>query len=497
MPARLAPHGGATPAGPPTPAGKDQRRDIDRKRLVIVDAHGHAFRAFWALEPMYAPDGLPTNALYGLAGLLRRLLLEDRPDYLAVAFDAPDEVRRTFRSGLYPAYKAQRPARPTELARQIPMLREVARALGLRTLEHPDFEADDIAATLVSQAEAAGVQTTILSADKDLLQLVSDRTLVWDAMRGKRYNSAAVEEKLGVTPSMVADYLALVGDASDNVPGVPGIGKKGASHLLHTFGSLAAMYRAIEGVAPREKKKLLDHREQAFLSQSLTRLRTDVPLGVELAQLAPPIAGAEDLGHDLWERLGFHSFLRERPGARSSPPSIAAREPPAAVVPRAPEPVPVATVLEIHDLGGLTELMRRARAASAIGLAFDETADAKGSAMVLGVALPSGASWRIHMQSSPRGRPIQGALFPEPDCAACLLADVAAAMESLLSDPRRVLCGCDVLATLSRLGLGSVQSAVAHPPDGASTREREADPAREALSAMVSWQAPETRPGRA
>ncbi|MBL8784456.1 MAG: hypothetical protein JNJ59_06110 [Deltaproteobacteria bacterium] len=296
----------------------------ERRRLVVVDAHGHAFRAFHALGSMQAPDGRPVQAIYGLAGLLKRLVVDERWDYIAVVFDAPDDQRRTFRTGLYADYKAHRPERPVDLAIQIPVLRDATRAMGLACLEHPDFEADDCIATIVAQAEAAAVETTILSADKDLFQLVSQRTTVWDAMRGKRYDTAGVVEKLGVPPHLVADYLALVGDASDNVPGVPGIGPKGACTLLGTLGSLDAVYAALDTLPPREQKRLAEHRERAYLSRELTRLRADVPLAARLPDLTPPPPHAIDTS--LWSELGFDSLLRSLPphlkrqdGARPRP----------------------------------------------------------------------------------------------------------------------------------------------------------------------------------
>lgn len=517
-----------------------------RGRLVVVDAHGHAFRAYWGLEPMYAPDGLPTNALFGLAGLLRRIVFEEQPDYVAVVFDAPDEVRRTFRTGLYPAYKAHRPERPGELARQLPMLREVAHACGLETLMHPDFEADDIVATLVAQAEAANVHTTILSADKDLLQLVSDRTLVWDAMRGKRYTQAGVEEKLGVGPAMVADFLALCGDTSDNVPGVPGIGPKSAAALLRLHGDLDAIYAAVDAghasVAARDKKKLVEHRERAFLSRSLTRLRADVPLNTDLAGLALPRNIGPELGEALWARLGFRSFLGS--GARwggGRDPDVRAIE----VVRAGPNPaldldlgayaevgvgpgessdvdagvgpqvlaaavamIEACEPTEVIDLKGLMAAIQVARAALAIGLALDggtpevvpagrvatraerltRRAEHAYVAPVLGLAVPSGASWRITLQGGARGlpgRPIQGFLFGSSEGEAGLtLTDVATALASLLADPRRVLCVHDA----RRLGtLGIATTRAARSATAACEDTTAIDPAHAAMEALSAW----------
>jgi len=539
------------------PAPERARLLPPRARLVVVDAHGHAFRAFWGLEPMYAPDGLPTNALFGLAGLLRRIVFEEQPDYVAVVFDAPDEVRRTFRTSLYPAYKAHRPERPPELALQLPILREVAHACGLKTLMHPDFEADDIVATIVAQAEASNVHTTILSADKDLLQLVSDRTLVWDAMRGKRYTQAGVEEKLGVGPAMVADYLALCGDASDNVPGVPGIGPKSAATLLRVHGSLDGIYTVIdsgpvgagEPVPTRDKRKLVEHRERAFLSRSLTRLRSDVPLDFELEDLALPREVTRDLGDALWRRLGFGSFL----GRHAAPtPRPELRPTPVAGVVAAPPTLPAAMPLslsleveltaagplegagvealaavigeqrapiEVTDLAGLLLAVREARAALAFGLAFAggtpevvaagrvavksermaRRAEHAYVAPVLGLAVPSGASWRLNLQGGTRGLPgraIQGFLFGSAEAEAGLtLTDAAAAIASLLADSRRVLCAHDA-QRLVILGIAPSRAAFREAaevaPDSATAAEggtavSALDPALAALEALSGW----------
>jgi 5'-3' exonuclease len=276
-------------------------------RFVIVDAHSHALRAYHALEPMSAPDGQPTHAIFGLAGLLWRLVFEDRPDFLAVVFDAPDDSRQTFRSALYPAYKANRSARPADLTSQMPLLREVTRAFGLEPLEHTSYEADDLIATLVTAAEPRGFETTILSADKDLMQLVTERTTLWDSMRGRRYTPAAVREKLGVPPAAVADYLALCGDASDNVPGVPGIGPKSAARLLEAHGALEGIFANLATLAPRERKKLEECRELAHLSRELTRLKCDVPLTCAFDDLALTDPDEAALSAIL-ERLGIRAF---------------------------------------------------------------------------------------------------------------------------------------------------------------------------------------------
>lgn len=276
-------------------------------RMVIVDAHNHAVRAFHGIAPMRS-GSQPTHAVYGLAGLLWRLVFEERPEYLAVVFDSADESRQTFRTEIFPAYKAQRGPRPADLQSQMSLLRELTEAFGLLVLEHPRFEADDLAATVVAMTEAARLETTILSSDKDLMQLVSERTTLWDSMRGRRYTPEAVKEKLGVTPDRVVDYLALVGDSSDNIPGVSGIGPAGALRLLGAFGDLDGVLApsAQATMKPRDRKLIAEGRESALLARELMRLRNDVEIPkLEAYRLSMP---EPDRLSELLRRLRFDSF---------------------------------------------------------------------------------------------------------------------------------------------------------------------------------------------
>jgi DNA polymerase I len=311
-------HGGALLAFDKFSAERDsERRAVEPARaatpvptsgrMVIVDAHNHAVRAFHGIAPMHS-GSQPTHAVYGLAGLLWRLVFEERPDYLAVVFDSVDESRTTFRSKLFPAYKGQRGPRPPDLQSQMPLLRELTEAFGLAVLEHSQFEADDLAATVVAMAERANLETVILSSDKDLMQLVTERTTLWDSMRGHRYTPDAVKEKLGVTPGRVVDYLALVGDSSDNVPGVAGIGPTGALRLLGAFGDLDGVLapEAQATMKPRDRKLITDGREAALMARELMRLRADVEVPA-LESYRLPVPDPARLSA-LLRRLGFNSF---------------------------------------------------------------------------------------------------------------------------------------------------------------------------------------------
>ena len=209
------------------------------RSLYLVDASGQLHRAYHAIRGLTTRRGLPTNAIFGFTSMLRRLYQDEDPQWMAMAFDLPGP---TFRHKEYAAYKAHRPKMEEDLAVQIPYVRRVCEVHRLPIVEAPGFEADDVIATLTRQAVSAGLRVVIVSSDKDLLQLVNDDVSVLSPGRegapAVRLDGQAVEQKLGVPPERVVDLLALVGDASDNIPGVAGIGEKGARDLLREFGSL-------------------------------------------------------------------------------------------------------------------------------------------------------------------------------------------------------------------------------------------------------------------
>ncbi len=279
----------------------------DHRVLVLVDGSGLVHRAFHAIRGLRNSQGMPTNALYGLATMLRKLLRERRPEYAAVVFDAG---RETFRNQMYAAYKANRPPAPEDLAVQFPYARRIASALGFLVLEVPGYEADDVIATLTEKARSAGFEVVIESGDKDLFQLVGDGVVVHDPMRNITYDREGVLVKIGVPPEGMRDYLALVGDASDNVPGVRGIGEKGAAELIAKYGTLEAVYAHLDEVAPRKREALQAGREDAFLSRDLVTLKRDVPTGVEIEGLRLREPDREQ-ALALWTELEFQSLIDE------------------------------------------------------------------------------------------------------------------------------------------------------------------------------------------
>ena len=283
-----------------------------RKSVYLVDGSGQFHRAFHAIRGLATSKGLPTNATYGFTTMLRKLLEDEKPEHMAVVFDPPG---KTFRHAEYAEYKANRPPMDKDLALQLPYIRRVCQALRMPVIEVPAFEADDVIATLSRLAVGRGFDVVVVSADKDLLQLVADRVRVLNPGRegsgSTSFDRNAVLEKWGVPPERIVDVLALVGDAVDNVPGVAGIGDKGARDLVREFGPLEAVLDNADKVkraAYREGLKA--HRAEALLSKQLVTLREDAPveLDLEALRLAGPDPAA---AHALFKELEFQVLARE------------------------------------------------------------------------------------------------------------------------------------------------------------------------------------------
>ena len=258
-------------------------------QLYLLDGSSYIYRAYYGIRELATSGGMPSNAILGFTKLLLDLLQEHRPDYLAVVLDCPRE--ETFRRALYPGYKAQRDAVPADLLPQIPYIRKILAALTITALEAPGFEADDVIATLARTYAAQGVEVTIVTGDKDLLQIVSDQITLLDTIKSKRSGLPEVRDRFGVPPELVADVLGLAGDTSDNIPGVPGIGEKTAIGLVQRFGSLEEVlkWRSLVG-SKKRRDALALYAEQARLSKLLATVRYDVPLAIPLIELSrqPP-----------------------------------------------------------------------------------------------------------------------------------------------------------------------------------------------------------------
>src|SRR5712672_3358887 len=257
--------------------------------VFLVDGSSYSFRAYHALPPLNRKsDGLQVNAVLGFCNMLWKLLRdmkpEERPNHLPEVFDKSE---KTFRTEMYPAYKAHRPDPPDDLIPQFAFIREAVRAFDLPCLEQAGFEADDLIATYVRLACEAGATATIVSSDKDLMQLVNDCVIMYDTMKDRRIGVPEVVEKCGVPPDKVIEVQALIGDSTDNVPGVPGIGVKTAAQLICEYGDLETLLaRAGEIKQEKRRQTLIEHAERARLSKQLVTLDANVKLEVPLADLA-------------------------------------------------------------------------------------------------------------------------------------------------------------------------------------------------------------------
>jgi len=284
-------------------------------KLMVIDGNSIVNRAFFGIRMLNAPDGTPTNGIYGFLTILQKLLDEDRPDGVCVAFDlkAP-----TFRHRMYDGYKAQRKGMPEELAVQMPILKEVLDAMGIRRLEQEGFEADDILGTLGARCAGTGDTCLLVTGDKDSFQLISDSTTVLHVKTrmGRTetvaYTPEVFREEYGFEPPRMVDLKALMGDTSDNIPGVPGVGEKTALDLLHKFGSLEGVYEHLEDPEIKDgvRKKLAAGRESARLSFDLATIVTDVPLDFTPSEAVWHNDFRPEL-YDLFMRLGFLKFIEK------------------------------------------------------------------------------------------------------------------------------------------------------------------------------------------
>jgi DNA polymerase-1 len=279
-------------------------------RILLLDSHSLLFRAFHALPAMNTRDGTPTQALYGFSVLLLKLLREERPGGVALARDLPQP---TFRHQQYPAYKAGRARTPSSLSRQLALFPELVQAFGFPLYEAPGFEADDVLATLARSFARDGASVLLVSGDRDLLQLVDGQTeVLFVGQRGKphvRYDQAAVEARFGLAPAQLPSYVALVGDSSDNVPKLSGVGELTARQWIARFGSLGALLDRLDQLeSPRLRELLRANVQQLRQNEQLVRLRDDVPLTAALSARALD-ASAHARVRALFERWEFTSLL--------------------------------------------------------------------------------------------------------------------------------------------------------------------------------------------
>ncbi|PYQ17361.1 MAG: DNA polymerase I [Acidobacteria bacterium] len=351
------------------------------KTVYFIDGSAQLHRAYFAIRGLATTRGLPTGAAYGFTTMLRKLYQDEQPQWCGISFDLAGP---TFRHQEYGEYKATRRRMEDDLAVQLPYVRRICEAFGLPMLEVPGFEADDVIATLARQAVEAGYKVVVVTGDKDFLQLVSDDILVLNPGRegsgATLYDRRTVEEKFGVPPPKVVDVLALVGDAVDNVPGVAGIGEKGARDLVREYGSLEAVLDNADSIKrPAYREGLKAHREEAVLSKRLVTLRTDVPITIDLARLERGEPNRA-LAHSLFTELEFVNLVREF----------------------APEPTATGTVHElIVEEADLARFVEQTRGTGAVGLSLLRSTREPMRARVVGLALSPEAGRAVYVPFDP------------------------------------------------------------------------------------------------
>jgi DNA polymerase-1 len=278
-----------------------------KEPVYLIDGSAYFYRAYHAIAPLTTANGLPTHAAYGFTNILLRVIREKSPQYLAVAFDAKGP---NFRHEKYPDYKANRPPMPDDLAVQIPYIKMIVEAHNIHTMEEQGVEADDLIASAARKLAAAGYKVIVVSGDKDLLQLVGDDIILWDPMKDVVMDSEGVKKKYNVNPDRLLDLFALMGDKSDNIPGVPGIGPKSAEKLINEFGSLDGLYNNIENLKKSKmKENLVVHKQDALLSKELIDLKEDLDISEKIDDYRLPEPDIDKL-KKLYTELEFTRLMK-------------------------------------------------------------------------------------------------------------------------------------------------------------------------------------------
>lgn len=363
--------------------------------LFLIDLSGYVFRAYHAITPLSSSKGEPTHAVLGTVNMLQKVVNEKKPHLFAVAMDSKGP---TFRKAIDARYKSHRPAPPPDLSQQMARCEEIVRAFHIPIFQANGIEADDLIATVAKRAVKEGVRVVIVSADKDLMQLVhdaDDQIVLWDSMRDKVYGAAEVKEKFGVPPSQMRDLLALTGDTSDNVPGVPGVGPKTAADLLAQYNDLNGIFQALSSIKkPKLKESLTTHESDARISQELVTLKDDVPIEWSRDDL---IYGGGDVPklRELFMELEFNRQLDLLRAADAGKPSA----PPPRAMPSAqlslgeiPAPAPAPTALEkkcsvVLTEADLGEIANDARKTGQLAISLSLVGHEAMRATVIGIGL--------------------------------------------------------------------------------------------------------------
>ncbi len=333
-----------------------------KEEIYIVDGSSYIYRAYHAITPLSNSKGMPTHAILGFVNMVKRLIREKNPKYLVIAFDSRGPV---FRNRLYDQYKANRPTMPEDLSIQIPFIKQFVKAANISMLEEQDVEADDIIASMVKKFASGSRDIVIVSGDKDLLQLVSDKVVMWDPMKDKVMDQEAVKIKYGVSPDRLLDLFALIGDSSDNVPGVPGVGPKTAEKLIGDYGTLDGLYMQVEEMKKSKlKERLLEHRDLAHLSRELIKLKSDVAIP-ELESYVLRQADDQQLA-EIYTELEFLNLLK---GIDTS------------------TAVPVDGFVTVRDSGQLAEVIASLQAAEIVAIDTETTSLNARTAGLVGISL--------------------------------------------------------------------------------------------------------------
>jgi DNA polymerase-1 len=287
--------------------------------VYYIDASYFIFRAYHSMpSDMVDGEGNATHALYGFARFMSDLLEQVRPERIGVAFDLSLRSETSFRNGIFPAYKENREAPPADLERQFALCREFCRHMGIAEYASSRYEADDIIGTLAARSRAAGLRNVLVTRDKDLSQLIRDGDVFWDYSGNARYQYHEIGARFGAVPELIADFLALTGDSVDNIPGVPGVGKKTAAELFAVFGSLDELYANLDRIPSMKLRgaaavaaRLLAHKEAAYLARRLTGIVCDIPLEATLEDLKPRPQDGAGLAY-FFDTHGFGSILRQQ-----------------------------------------------------------------------------------------------------------------------------------------------------------------------------------------
>ena len=275
------------------------------EKFLIVDGNSLANRAYYAMPYLSNIKAQPSGAVFGFVNILIKLIVEQKPKYIAVAFD---HARKTFRNEIYEAYKGTRKETPPDLVKQFPVIKDMLKLMGIMVLEFEGIEADDIIGTLAKKSDKNNI---LLSGDRDLLQLVNDNTVVWLTKKGVTeldiMDEKAIKEKYGFKPKNIIDLKALMGDASDNIPGVSGVGEKTALSLLAKYGDLDGVYNNIDEITGKLKEKLENDRDNAYLSKTLATIKTDCDIELNFDEFTYTFPFSEEV-REFFEYWNFNSF---------------------------------------------------------------------------------------------------------------------------------------------------------------------------------------------